>query len=86
MGVRREKAALFQSVQVPTRRRLQPEATGAAMEVTKLHGVHLRYGLHTRAATVFRDTLSEGFSYASKRSMRRPTRQPFRGRLIRLGE
>src|SRR5580658_2027378 len=26
-----------------------------------LHGVHLRYGLHTRAATVFRDTLSEGF-------------------------
>jgi hypothetical protein len=28
-----------------------------------LHGVHLRYGLHTRAATVFRDTLSEGFSY-----------------------
>jgi hypothetical protein len=67
MGVRREKAALFQSVQVPTRRRLQPEATGAAMEVTKLHGVHLRYGLHTRAATVFRDTLSEGFSYASKR-------------------
>src|SRR5580693_5711739 len=28
-----------------------------------LHGVHLRYGLHTRAATVYRDTLSEGFSY-----------------------
>src|ERR1022692_5268043 len=28
-----------------------------------LLGVHLRYGLHTRAATVFRDTLSEGFSH-----------------------
>ena len=24
---------------------------------------HLRYGLHTRAVTVFRDTLSEGFSH-----------------------
>jgi len=28
-----------------------------------LLGVHSRYGLHTRAVTVFRDTLSEGFSY-----------------------
>src|SRR5665811_1813141 len=28
-----------------------------------LLGVHLRYGLHTRAATVFRDTLSESFSH-----------------------
>jgi hypothetical protein len=28
-----------------------------------LLGVHLRYGLHTRAVTVFRDTLSEGFSH-----------------------
>ena len=26
-------------------------------------GVHSRYGLHTRAVTVFRDTLSEGFSH-----------------------
>src|SRR2546427_4008146 len=28
-----------------------------------LLGVHSRYGLHTRAATVCRDTLSEGFSH-----------------------
>jgi hypothetical protein len=28
-----------------------------------LHGVHLRYGLHTRAVTVYRDTLTEGFSH-----------------------
>ena len=28
-----------------------------------LFGVHSRYGLHTRAVTVFRDTLSEGFSH-----------------------
>jgi hypothetical protein len=28
-----------------------------------LHGAHLRYGLHTRAVTVYRDTLTEGFSH-----------------------
>src|SRR6516225_3560329 len=28
-----------------------------------LLGVHSHYGLHTRAVTVFRDTLSEGFSH-----------------------
>ena len=28
-----------------------------------LLGVHSRYGLHIRAVTVFRDTLSEGFSH-----------------------
>jgi hypothetical protein len=28
-----------------------------------LLSVHSRYGLHTRAVTEFRDTLSEGFSY-----------------------
>ena len=33
--VRRDKAALFQRVQAPARRPLQPEATGAGMEETK---------------------------------------------------
>jgi len=28
-----------------------------------LLGVHSRYGLHTRAVTVYRDQLSEGFSH-----------------------
>jgi hypothetical protein len=28
-----------------------------------LLSVHSRYGLHTRAVTVYRDTLSEGFSH-----------------------
>jgi hypothetical protein len=28
-----------------------------------LLGVHSRYGLHTRAVTIFRDTLTEGFSH-----------------------
>jgi len=35
LGVRRAKAALFQWVQAPPGDMLQPEATGAAMEVTK---------------------------------------------------
>ena len=35
MGVRRAKAALFQWVQIPPGKMLQPEATGATMEVTK---------------------------------------------------
>ena len=35
LGVRRAKAALFQWVQVPPGKMLQPEATGATMEVTK---------------------------------------------------
>lgn len=34
-GVRRDKAVLFQWVQVPPGEVLQPEATGAAVEVTK---------------------------------------------------
>ena len=35
LGVRRAKAALFQWVQIPPGEMLQPEATGATMEVTK---------------------------------------------------
>ena len=35
MGVRRSKAALFQWVKAPPGEMLQPEATGAVMEVTK---------------------------------------------------
>ena len=34
-GVRRAKAALFQWVKAPPGELLQPEATGATMEVTK---------------------------------------------------
>lgn len=35
LQVRREKAALFQWVQTPPGKMLQPEATGAVMEATK---------------------------------------------------
>jgi len=69
----------------PTRQPLQPEATGAAMEVTKWlkpsdSASRIGDGASVQAAT---RVIAE---QASKRTMRRPTRRPFRGRLIRLGE
>jgi hypothetical protein len=69
----------------PTRQPLQPEATGAVMEVTKwlkpLVSVS-RLGDSASVQAVTRMNAEQ----ASKRPMRRPTRQPFRGRLTRLGE
>src|SRR5712692_2630736 len=69
----------------PTRQPLQPEATGAVMEVTKwlkpLVSVS-RIGDSASVQAVTRVNAEQ----ASKRTMRRPTRRPFRGRLIRLGE
>jgi len=68
----------------PTRRPLQPEATGAAKEVTnwlKPSECVSRIGdsASVQAAT------KVNAEQISKRTMRRRTRQPFRGRLIRLG-
>src|SRR5437879_13267065 len=83
-GVRRGKAALSSGCK-STRQLLQPEATGAVMEVTKwlkpLVSVS-RIGDSARVQAVTRVNAEQ----TSKRTMRRPTRQPFRGRLIRLGE
>src|SRR5271169_3315195 len=69
----------------PTRQTLQPEATGAAMEVTKWlkpseSASRIGDGASVQAVT------RVNAEQASKRTMRRPTRRPFRGRLIRLGE
>ena len=69
----------------PTRQPLQPEATGAVMEVTKWlkpsdSGSRIGDSASVQAAT------RVNAEQSSKRTMRRPTRQPFRGRLIRLGE
>src|SRR5260370_23411483 len=67
----------------PTRRPLQPEAAGAAMEVTKWlkpSGCVSRIGDSARVQAATRVNAEQ----ASKRTMRRPTRQPFRGRLTRL--
>ena len=40
-----------------------PQGRPAHRPFRGLLGVHSRYGLHTRAVTVYRDTLSEGFSH-----------------------
>jgi hypothetical protein len=68
----------------PTRRMLQPEATGAVMEVTKwLKPSDKRVTKYGDSASVQAVTRVNA-DQASKRTMRRPTRRPFRGRLIPL--
>src|SRR6516164_5981912 len=82
-GVRRERRR-FPVGESPTRRTLQPEAAGAAMEVTKWlkpSECVSRIGDSASVQAVTRVNAEQ----ASKRTMRRPTRQPFRGRLTRLG-
>ena len=67
----------------PTRQPLQPEATGAGMEATKClkpSGSGSRIGDRASVQAATRVNAEQ----ASKRTMCRPTRQPFRGRLIRL--
>jgi hypothetical protein len=69
----------------PTRQTLQPEAIGAVTEVTKWlkpSECVSRIGDSASVQAVTRVNAEQ----SSKRTMRRPTRQPFRGRLIRLGE
>src|SRR5262245_17242915 len=48
-----------------------------------LLGVHSRYGLHTRAVTVYRDPLSEGFSHFVT-SMTAPVASGWSGRRVGL--
>ena len=67
----------------PTRRSLQPEAAGAAKEVTnwlKPSECVSRIGDSARVQAATRVNAEQ----ASKRTMRRPTDNPFRGRLTRL--
>src|SRR5712671_2419798 len=69
----------------PTRQPLQPEATGAAMEETKWlkpSDSVSRIGDSASVQAVTRVNAEQ----SSKRTMRRSTRQPYRGRLIRLDE
>src|SRR5467141_2054268 len=68
----------------PTRQTLQPEATGAAMEVTKWlkpSDSASRIGDGASVQAVTRVNAEQ----ASKRTMHRPTRLPYRGRLTRFG-
>jgi hypothetical protein len=69
----------------PTRQPLQPEATGAVMEATKWLKPSVSVSRIGDSASVQAVTRVNA-EQASKRTMRRPTRRPFRGRLIRLGE
>jgi hypothetical protein len=84
-GVRREKVALSSGCKPHPAISLQPEATGAGMEATKClkpSGSGSRIGDRASVQAATRVNAEQ----ASKRTMCRPTRRPFRGRLIRLGE
>jgi hypothetical protein len=69
----------------PTRQPLQPEATGAAMEATKWLKPSDSVSRIGDSASVQAATRVNA-EQSSKRTMRRSTRQPYRGRLIRLDE
>src|SRR6202171_181901 len=69
----------------PTRQSLQPEAIGAVMEVTKWLKPSISVSRIGDSASVQAATRVNA-EQASKRSMCRPTRLPYRGRLIRLDE
>ena len=63
----------------PTRQPLQPEATGAVMEATKWLKPSVSVSRIGDSASVHAVTRVNA-EQASKRTMRRPTRRPFRGR------
>jgi hypothetical protein len=80
----KKKGGAFPVGASPTRQPLQPEATGAVMEVTKWlkpSGKRVtKYGDSASVQAVTRVNAEQ----ASKRSMRGPIRLPYRGRLIPL--
>jgi len=69
----------------PIRQPLQPEAIGAVMEVTKWLKPSISVSQIGDSASVQAATRVNA-EQSSKRTMRRSTRQPYRGRLIRLDE
>src|SRR5438093_3912842 len=69
----------------PTRRLLPSEVIGEVMEVTKWLKPSMQRVTKGDLASVQAVTRVNA-EQSSKRTMRRPTRSPFRGRLIRLGE
>src|SRR5438270_6225937 len=74
-GVSREKAALSVGAS-PTRQPLQPETIGAVMEETKWLKPSVSVSRIGDSASVQAVTRVNA-EQASKRTMRRPTRQPF---------
>src|SRR3982074_738017 len=79
------KGGAFQWVQIPSGNRLQPEAIGAVMEVTKWLKPSISVSQIGDSASVQAATRVNA-RRSRKRTRRRATRQPYRGRLIRLDE
>ena len=80
-GVRRDKAALSSGCKAHPANSLPPEAIGAVMEVTKWLKPSIsvsRIGDSASGQAATRVNAEQ----ASKRTMCRPTRHPYRGRLI----
>jgi hypothetical protein len=69
----------------PTRQPLQPEAIGAVTEVTKWLKPSISVSRIGDSASV-QAAMRVNAEQASKRTMCRPTRLPYRGRLTRLDE
>ena len=70
----------------PTRQLLQPEATGATVEVTKRLKPSVKCATNYGGSASVQAVTRVNAEQASKRTMRGPTRLPYRGRLIRLGK
>src|ERR1700756_1228219 len=83
--VRRDKGGAFQWVQAPPGDSLQPEAIGAVMEVTKWLKPSISVSRIGDSASVQAATRVNA-EQAPKRTMCRPTRLPYRGRLKWLDE
>src|SRR5262245_29874230 len=59
----RHDVAVLRPLPCSTRMSIRVLSMSESLREKGLLGVHSRCGLHTRAVTVFRDTLSEGFSH-----------------------
>jgi hypothetical protein len=70
----------------PTRQPLQPEATGATVEVTKRLKPSVKRATKYGGSASVQAVTQVNAEQASKRTMRGPTRLPYRGRLTRLGK
>jgi hypothetical protein len=86
-GVRREKAALSSGCKshpatAPAGSSRSSRSSYGGDEIAEAFGCVSRIGDSASVQAVTRVNAEQ----ASKRTMRRPTRRPFRGRLIRLGE
>jgi len=85
IGVRRGKAAFSQWVKIPPGDMLQPEATGAIVEVTKRLKPPVKRAAKYGGSASVQAVTRVNAEQASKRTLHRPTRSPFRGRSGHLG-